>query len=265
MGTGRSSELKAALRGLLDLVYPRVCARCAVRMPPTEGSCGPYCRGCWAQIEPRRDRFCDRCAESLAGGDAAGAPSCRRCAGGSPRFRKARAACIYGEESSLLRNAMLRFKHGRDYRLAAPLAELMLAPFADLDVGRDPVLLVPVPLHFWRRLRRSFNQSALLARALATRLPCACVAPALRRTRATPPQSGGREERQRNVSGAFALRRRWADRVAARHVVLVDDVLTTGATADACAAVLLAHGAAIVDVLVVARALAHRATASSLP
>jgi ComF family protein len=147
-----------------------------------------------------------------------------------------------GEYAGPLREIIHAFKYDDRRSLGPPLGRLMSAAAQDLLAGAD--CAVPVPLHPWRHFRRGFNQSALLARPL--NLP---VIPALWRTRRTMPQSGlGRAGRRRNIGGAFRLspllsRRRLRQFIDGRVVVLVDDVMTTGATLEACAAVLLAAGA----------------------
>jgi ComF family protein len=123
------------------------------------------------------------------------------------------------------------------------------APAALMVRGWDAV--VPVPLHWRRRWRRGFNQAEVLARTVGWRHGLPVERRCLIRVRATPPQQGDAAARRRNVRGAFAVRR--AERIADRRLLLVDDVFTTGATANACAAALLNAGAAAVGVLTLAR------------
>jgi ComF family protein len=146
-----------------------------------------------------------------------------------------------------------RCKYARDITCAPVLAGF-LAAHAPLVVDHD--LVLPVPLHP-RRLRwRGFNQSALLARAIAARAERPVDVWTLARARPTPPQVGlGEADRRRNVSGAFVVRQPAV--VRGRTILLIDDVMTTGATVDECARVLRRAGAQWVDVLVVARALDH--------
>jgi len=144
-----------------------------------------------------------------------------------------------------------RHKYGPDQTLGAVLAEL-LADRMPVDTDYDVVM--PVPLHRRRLLRRGFNQSALLAAAVTGRLRCRLDVATLIRVIATPPQTAqDLDSRRRNVHNAFAVR--YPERVAGLKVLLIDDVFTTGATANECARVLRAAGAHIVDVLTVARAL----------
>ena len=168
---------------------------------------------------------------------------CLRCQTTPPVYHTARAAVVYDDGSKPL---LLAFKHADRTEAATLMAQGMHTAGVDALSGAD--LLIPVPLHRWRLLRRRYNQSALLAHALAQRTGLICWPDALMRRRATPPQ-GKRTRQQRldNVRGAFALRR--GSDVHGRHVVLVDDVMTTGATVSACTQVLLAGGAASVRVL----------------
>jgi ComF family protein len=158
-----------------------------------------------------------------------------------------------GEYDGLLRRAVLRLKDRRGEGLAEVIGERWAqragGTFRALNVNG----IVPVPLHFWRRMLRGYNQSAAFARGLGRGLGIACVSGSLRRVRHTPRQTGQTAARRRhNVRGAFAVRRGAA--VAGRSLLLVDDVMTTGATADEAARALRAAGAARVAVAVLARA-----------
>jgi ComF family protein len=149
------------------------------------------------------------------------------------------------------RAAILLFKHGGRLSLLRHLARLL----AEESPAHLPLLdwdgLVPVPLHWARRWQRGFNQAEVLARAVGRRHRLPVLRGALRRVRPTPPQQGDLEARRRNVRDAFAVP--VPSRVAGRRLILVDDVFTTGATANACAGALLRAGAADVAVLTLAR------------
>jgi ComF family protein len=148
-----------------------------------------------------------------------------------------------------LGTAVRRLKYERRRAVAGTLGELLASRF---PFG-DGVLLVPVPLHRRRLRARGFNQALLLARALGRRRGLPVAARALARIRSTHAQPGlPAAARRQNLDGAFALRS--GARVAGRRIVIIDDVLTTGATADACARVLLAAGATRVDVYTAGRA-----------
>ncbi len=150
------------------------------------------------------------------------------------------------------RRLVLGFKHGDRTELARPAARWMAR--AGRDLLAPGTLIVPVPLH-WRRLfRRRYNQSALLARALAAQTKLEACPDILRRTRHTGTQEGrGRDQRFQNLDGAIAVHPRHRERLRDCKVLLIDDVLTSGATLAACADACLAAGAADVDVLALAR------------
>lgn len=185
---------------------------------------------------------CEVCGLPL---EATDAETCGRCLAQPPRIARARAAVEYGDVARAL---VMKLKYGRKVGAAATMAAFM-APLAEV---RDDTLLVPVPLHRWRLWSRGFNQSALIAGELSAKLGVEHRRDALRRTRRTRPLKGmGVTQRQREVARAFEVADRSA--IAGRHVVLVDDVLTSGSTSDACAKVLLKGGAARVDLLCFAR------------
>ena len=166
-----------------------------------------------------------------------------------PAYDQARAAARFGD---VARDLVHLLKYGDRLDLAAPLGGWMARAGRELLADADE--LVPVPLHWSRLWQRRFNQSAMLARAISARANAPVADDVLVRTRATPPQVGpARKERARNVQGAFAVEKSARIRVKGRNLIVIDDVLTSGATADACARVLRRAGAARVDVLVLAR------------
>ena len=204
----------------------------------------------WSCIRFLEREGCDMCARPFDGGLHFGAGAwCQACQDAPFPFRRTRAACLYDDAS---RDIILRFKRGDRLDLAPMLVRWLERSAADILDAADAV--VPVPLHPWRLFERRYNQAAELARPLARLAGCTYLADALRRTRLTPRQGRNAGQRLLNVRGAFAVPpagERW---LRDRHVVLVDDVLTTGATARACAEALLAAGARQVDIAVVARA-----------
>jgi ComF family protein len=213
--------------------------------PLSASICGP----CWLSLPDISPPFCERCGEPVASGGVS--DLCRRCEQTHPAFSMARSA---GRYHHALRNLIHAFKYDGRRFLSRPLATLLWQQCGGVLSGADAV--VPVPLHGWRKLRRGFNQSDDLARELG--LPVWRV---LRRVRLGVPQAGlPAAMRQTNVRGAFTLRRapggRTTRRLQGATVVLVDDVMTTGATARECSRVLLEAGVRDVRVLTVARAAA---------
>ena len=243
------AALAGPLRSALDLVLPPRCLRCGVLV----GSGGALCAECFAGVTFITRPLCHRCGVPF-GGDW-GAPVteeaagllCSACARRRPPYHRARAALLYDDGA---RPLLLAFKHGDRTDAAGALAGWMARAGADLLRSAD--LIVPVPLHRWRLWRRRFNQAALLAGALSRRAGVPYSVSTLGRVRPTPGQGGlGRGARAANVRGAFRVAR--PDRVAGRRVLLVDDVLTTGATVNECTRQLRRAGAESVDVLTLAR------------
>src|SRR6185503_3468451 len=245
------------LREVVDADFPPSCELCGDGLGPEHRTC--VCARCLGAMPAPEPPWCDRCGVPI--GAAALPRLCPSCLHHPPRFTSARAAALYRpsgpglnapppllpratmSRGDPLAMAIQRLKYARRRALADALGHLLAEryPFA------SDALLVPVPLHVTRLRERGFNQAVLLARRLGRARGLPVESRALVRLRSTHAQPGlGAAARRRNLAGAFALRPGTA--FARRPVVLVDDVLTTGATADACATVLLAAGAARVDV-----------------
>lgn len=200
----------------------------------------------WSQIQFLEGPACDGCGAPFAY-DLGDGERCAPCRTRPRAFDRARAACLYDEHA---RELILPFKHADRPELGALFALWIARAAGPLVETAD--LVAPVPLHPFRLLRRRYNQAAEIARPLARRHGLAFAPGLLVRTRATASQgskSGG--ARRRNVAGAFAVPR--PARVVGRRVLLIDDVLTTGATLEACARALKSAGAIAVDVATVAR------------
>ncbi len=209
---------------------------------------GTLCPACFGGLSFITAPMCRRCGVPFAqAGEAGPGGCCARCVAAPPAFGVARAALRYDEGAKRL---ILPLKHGGRVELALPLARQMARAGAALLAEAD--VLVPVPPHRLRLLARRYDQAALLARHLAGLAGLPWLPRGLRRLRRTAPLADrGAAERARVVAGAFVLGP--GAPVAGRRVVLVDDVVTSGATAEACARVLLAGGAASVAVLAAAR------------
>jgi len=237
------------LHYLLNFLYPPRCAACDVGLPID--TTRRVCASCLAAVEPPRPPLCLVCGAPLHTGDEE--ERCDHCRAAPPAFDSARAITRYrsgADGSNTIAALLRRHKYGLDQSLGRALAEYLDAA-PPLHAGGYDVV-IPVPLHRGRLRWRGFNQAALLASAVAHRLERPLDVTTLVRMRATPPQtSADHRERQLNVRRAFAVKR--PARVANRRVLLIDDVMTTGATVDECARTLLAAGARRVDVLTLAR------------
>ncbi len=219
-------------------------------LPPTCGLCrevvaepGALCSTCWREVSFLSAPWCECCGVPF------GLPTepgtlCALCLSAPPLYVKARTAMSYDDTC---RKLIGRFKYSDQTNLLPTLTPWLLRAVRELL----PVdVIIPVPLHRWRLLRRKYNQSALLARAVGEALTIPVELLTLQRQRSTRPQVGmKREERLKNVRDAFVV----TGAVAGKTVLLVDDVLTTGATLEACSETLLAAGASEVRVLTLAR------------
>jgi len=224
----------------MDTLLPPACLACDTPVPED----GLFCLACFRTAHFITAPYCLQCGVPLPAG---GQRRCDVCTAGNPGFTTARAALFY---DAMAQNLILPFKYGDRTEAAGGLARLMRRPGALMLAKAD--VLVPVPLHPSRLRARRYNQAALLAKALSRLSGRRCVPDALQRLRPTAPLARmGLAARQAEMQGAIAARPGFAPMGA--YVLLIDDVMTSGTTANACAAALRAAGAARVDVLTAAR------------
>src|SRR5271156_3254143 len=234
---------RTGLRTALDLALPPLCAACR---EPVDGK--GLCPKCWSKLSFITRPYCERLGIPFVYDPGPGILSMEAIAD-PPAYHCARAAVRFDDISRALVHAL---KYGDRLDLAPMMGRWL--GHAGRDVLAEADALVPVPLHWRRRWARRFNQSAMLAAAISAESGVPVAATALKRVKATAQQVGlSRTERAANVQGAFRVPPEGRSAVAGRRLVLVDDVLTSGATVDGCARALLRAGAANVDVLVFAR------------
>lgn len=243
MLAGGRHALAALPRLALDIALPTACMACRGSVAGNG-----LCPDCWSRLNFIAPPFCERLGIPFVYDPGPGILSMEAIAD-PPAYRRARAAVRYDDIARTLVHA-LKYQDRTD--LAPTLAGWMARAGAELLSQAD--VIVPVPLHWRRGWTRRYNQSGALARAISRQTGVPFDGDTLRRVKPTRQQVGlSRSERARNVQGAFQMPAERKARIQGRRIVLVDDVLTSGATVDACARSLLRAGAADVDVLVFAR------------
>ncbi|MBB5036101.1 ComF family protein [Prosthecobacter dejongeii] len=229
---------------VLDGFYPRLCRHCEVLLPheaPRQGVGAWFCGTCQQDMEATTAPYCSVCGEMFSGAMTE-AFRCQNCTG----HRVAYDFAVAGYQiSEPVREVIHRYKYGRDLSLRAALADLLLPALEDPRLASEDLrrwLLVPVPLHFSRQIWRGFNQSWELCRQISQRTGIPAAQSLSRQTRTVAQAHLQRRKRLANLRGAFALSHRFSWRppqeLKGRNILLVDDVLTTGATAHECAKVL---------------------------
>lgn len=234
---------KAIARTALDLIFPPQ----ALDDTAAPLSTGFSAEG-WSRIGFIDGPLCDGCGQPFEY-DLGPGVRCPDCTAKPRAFSRARAACLYDDNS---RGVILQLKHADRTDLAPMFARWLSRAARDLLEDADAI--APVPLHPGRLFGRRFNQAAEIARPLSRLSGVAYLPDALIRVRATETQGGkSGSGRRRNVAAAFAVPQARAVQVAGKRILLIDDVMTTGATLEGCSRALLAAGAACVDVAVIAR------------
>ncbi len=233
------------MKRLLDLLYPRRCVGCGISSPKTFRY---VCWDCWSDAARVEPPFCNLCGDPVSGAvdhDFI----CYSCSAEKPAFDGARSAARY---DGVVSEALRQLKYEKALWLAPDLAELLHTCLNAEYPGRTFDVLVPVPLHHVRRRARGFNQSTILAHELGRRMGYPSSPGLLRRIRPTTTQTNlTAKQRLSNVVGAFQYKK--GKRLVNQRVLLIDDVMTTGATVNACAKTLKEGGAASVHVITAAR------------
>ncbi len=229
---------------IFDFLLPARCLSCTKLIEEPHALCSecwknlnfittPFCRGCGFpfEVEIGEQALCGRCIQAPAS------------------YTHARAALCYDDACKPL---ILRFKHSDAIHLAPLMSKWMLRAGKDLIDQAD--YMVPVPLHWQRMFVRRYNQAALLTLELSKLTKKSTAVDMLKRHRSTPPQGSKRAgSRQQNVAGAFVINPSWYPKIRGKTILLIDDVMTSGATLQSCTAPLLKAGAKRVDVLTIAK------------
>lgn len=233
--------LKASA-GVIDFILPPRCPNCACKL----SAHGFLCPTCWGDLKPLAAPFCEQCALPFEF-EASTGDVCGACLQAPPVYDWARAAVAYDD---LGRDLVIRLKHSGSVAVVPAMAQMMVQALT----GTDADILMPVPLHGRRMRARRFNQSQLLAGTLSKRLGVPMDTFSLKKTRATESQGGlGRKARFRNVASSFVVDPAKRPALRDKKILLVDDVLTTGATASTCAEALKKAGAGTVGIVAFAR------------
>ncbi|MEQ3708459.1 MAG: ComF family protein [Tateyamaria sp.] len=234
------------LQTTLAAIYPPRCLGCGETVDSDFGLCGH----CWGQAQFIGGAFCDSCSAPLPGAEADDRLHCDACMRAPKPWAHGRAALIY---TGMGRKLVLGLKHGDRQEIARPAAAWMRTSIQGMI--SDQTLIAPVPLHWLRLAKRRYNQSALIAKNLSDLTGCDWCADLLERPIRTPSLNGKtRAQRAEILDGAIRINPRRSHRIIGRPVLIVDDVMTTGATLAACADVLTNAGADQVCVSVLARA-----------
>ncbi len=230
---------------LLNIIYPPRCLACGVETESTRG----LCKDCWPEAHFISGLVCEACGLPLPGDSDGCVQYCDSCHRSPPGWYRGRAVALY---DGPVRRLILALKHGDRLDTVGPVANWLA--HASTDLVEPGCVVVAVPIHWRRFLRRKYNQAALLGRKFAKERELTFVPDVLQRVRPTIIQKGmSRKERIENQSGSVQVHRNRVDHIAGKPVIIVDDVMTTGATLSACSEACLSVGAKSVNVVVVAR------------
>lgn len=233
------------MQALLHVVYPPQCLSCDARVTTDFG----LCSACWRDTPFISGLVCTKCGTPLPGDDTATEVLCDDCLTIARPWSQGRAALVYKDNA---RKLVLSLKHGDRIDLARPAAQWMLRVAQPMLV--PGMLVAPIPLHWMRLIKRRYNQAALLSAGLAKLASLDHCPDLLQRRRSTGSQEGrSRDARFANMADALTVHPRRAARIEGRHILLVDDVMTSGATLAAAAEACVAAGAIGISVLVMAR------------
>lgn len=246
-----ASPLRQFARRALDVLLPPQCLNCGTLVEEQ----GALCLDCWQDVTFISQPHCAICGLPFEfagqGDDLSDGVLCGSCIRHRPVFDRARAVLAYDDAS---RPFVLSFKYADRTEAASAFARWMAR--AGADILGDADLITPVPLHWSRLFRRRYNQSALLGHSLSRLSGVPSISDLLIRKRPTPSQARfSPSARRRNVRGAFRVRGKYIPEITGKRILLIDDVLTTGATASAVTSALLKSGAGAVDVLTLGRVL----------
>ncbi|GHA48070.1 amidophosphoribosyltransferase [Amylibacter ulvae] len=231
--------------GLIRAAYPPLCVSCGAETEAEQG----LCANCWGDTYFIDGAICDSCGTPLIGEDMGDVLICDTCTHSPPPWIQGRASVVYDGGG---RRIVLALKHGDRLDVVIPLGEWMIKSGAELLRKTD--IIIPVPLHRSRLFSRKYNQSSALANQIAKRTNIQTVPDLLIRNKKTKMQKGmSRVERIENQSGAIEMNPRFTELIGDKNVLIIDDVMTTGATMSVCADTCISAGAATVNTLVFAR------------